>query len=315
VASTHKKRIILAVKILIGILSFYIIYNRLSTIEGFSDTIVQWANQPKIYVIFLIVLCLMPVNWGIESYKWKLITRRIESISYLRAVKSVLSGICIGNIAPGRALEFAAKVVFFKTENRPAVTLIHFINGMFQMLITVMVGVASVIYKSSTTNHSSILFYVIVIAGICLIAVFCWSIMNVKTIQQKLKFIKWFKQIDDAQLEAFPLSLVIKLVGLSILRYIVFTMQFYLVFQVLSPDVQFINAFTSIAAYFLLTSLMPMISVIEPAIRAAIALFVFSNQDSSITVILSSTMIWLINVVVPSVLGYFVILKEKIVIK
>ena len=69
----------------------------------------------------------------------------------------------------------------------------------------------------------------------------------------------------------------------------------------------------SIAAYFMLTSLIPMISVIEPAIRAAIALFVFnSNSDNSVTIVLSSTFIWIINVVIPSAIGYMIILKEKI---
>jgi hypothetical protein len=69
----------------------------------------------------------------------------------------------------------------------------------------------------------------------------------------------------------------------------------------------------SIAAYFMLTSLIPMISIIEPAIRAAIALFVFDNaNDQTITIVLTSTFLWIINVIIPSAIGYIVILKEKI---
>ena len=63
----------------------------------------------------------------------------------------------------------------------------------------------------------------------------------------------------------------------------------------------------------MLTSVIPMISVVEPAIRAAIALFVFSNSgDNSVSVIISSTLLWFINVIIPSVIGYIIILKEKI---
>jgi hypothetical protein len=69
----------------------------------------------------------------------------------------------------------------------------------------------------------------------------------------------------------------------------------------------------SIAAYFMLTSLIPMISFIEPAIRAAIALFVFNNAgDNTIIVVLSSTLVWIINVIFPSIIGYIIILKEKL---
>jgi hypothetical protein len=73
------------------------------------------------------------------------------------------------------------------------------------------------------------------------------------------------------------------------------------------------DVFMSIAAYFMLTSLIPMISFIEPAIRAAIALFVFNNSgDNTVIVVLASTFVWIINVIIPSVIGYVVILKEKI---
>lgn len=265
------------------------------------------------YLILLVVLFLMPVNWGIESYKWKSITKQIEPVSYSTALKSVFSGICVGNIAPGRAMEFLAKIVFFKPENRPGVTVLHFINGMFQMLITVTVGLISITYKLNQHHQSSSFIYAVLTVGILMILFFCWAILNVSFIQQKLKFIKWFKQMDDAKHIRFSKSLIIKLVSLSIVRYAVFTTQFYLIYNSLSPNNNIIQVFMSIAAYFMLTSLIPMISVIEPAIRAAIALFVFNNSgDNTIIVVLASTFVWIINVVIPSIIGYVIILKEKI---
>lgn len=255
----------------------------------------------------------MPVNWGIESYKWKSITNQVEAISYSIALKSVFSGICVGNIAPGRAMEFLAKIIFFKYENRPSITILHFINGMFQMLITVTVGIISVAYKLNQGNGSSNFIYIVLGLGLCMILFFCWAIFNVSFIQHKLKFIKWFKKMDEAQHIQFSKTLILKLISLSIVRYFVFTIQFYLIYNALSPQNDMVQIFISIAAYFMLTSLIPMISVIEPAIRAAIALFVFnSTNDNSVIIVLASTFVWIINVVVPSVIGYIIILKEKI---
>ena len=146
-----------------------------------------------------------------------------------------------------------------------------------------------------------------------MILFFCWAIFNVSFIQQKLKFIKWFKKMGDAQNIRFAKSLILKLISLSIIRYLVFTTQFYLIYNGLSPQNDIMEIFMSIAAYFMLTSLIPMISVIEPAIRAAIALFVFNNTGGdTITIVLASTFVWVINVVIPSVIGYVIILKEKI---
>jgi hypothetical protein len=309
----NKKTISFLIKLLVGVISFWIIYNRLNQIPHLKEQCINWLNEPKMYLILVVVLLLMPVNWGIESYKWQSITKQIEKIPYTTALKSVFSGICVGNIAPGRAMEFLAKIIFFKVDNRPSITVLHFINGMFQMIITVTVGLLSILYKLNQHNQSSSFIIGVLFFGISMLLFFCWAILNVAFIQQKLKFIKWFKHIPETQNIKISKTLIIKLISLSIVRYMVFTTQFYLIYSTLSPQNEYIQVFASIAAYFMLTSLIPMISFIEPAIRAAIALFVFNNAaDGSVIVILASTFVWIINVIVPSVIGYIIILREKI---
>lgn len=308
-----KKTLSLFIKFLIGIISFWIIYNRLNSIPLLKEQCIFWFNEPSMYFILLLVFCLMPLNWGIESYKWKLITSQVEPIAYKTAIKSVFSGICVGNIAPGRALEFLAKIIFFKPENRPSITILHFINGMFQMLITVTVGIIAIAFKLNENHQSSHFIYLAILGGLFMVMFFCWAILNVAFIQQKLKFIKWFQKIDEAKNIRFTKTLIIQLISLSIIRYLVFTTQFYLIYTSLCEQNNTVEIFMSVAAYFMLTSLVPMISVIEPAIRAAIALFVFNNaSDNSVIIILSSTFIWIINVIFPSIVGYLIILKEKI---
>lgn len=308
-----KKIVTSFIKLVIGVISFWIIYNRLSEIPQLKEQCLLWFQEPKMYVILLVVLCLMPINWGIESYKWKSITTQVEAVSYSTAIKSVFSGICVGNIAPGRAMEFLAKIIFFKYENRPSITVLHFINGMFQMLITVTAGIIAITFKLNQTSNSSVFIYTVLAGGLCMILFFCWAIFNVSFIQRKLKFIKWFKKMKEAEHIQFSKALIIKLISLSVVRYFVFTTQFYLIYNALSPQNDIIQVFMGIAAYFMLTSLIPMISVIEPAIRAAIALFVFNHTgDDTITVVLASTFVWIINVVIPSIIGYGIILKEKI---
>jgi hypothetical protein len=290
-----------------------VIYSRLSQIPELSTQLLSWLHQPLIIFVLVASFFLMPINWGIESYKWKLVTQQVESIPYTTALKSVFMGICLGNIAPGRAMEFLGKIYFFKSENKPSVTILHFINGMFQMLITVLVGISAIAYKFQLVHSSAQLVYSIIVFGIVLIIFFCLAILNVSTIQRKLKFIKWFKFSDSTQQLSFSKMLLLKLVVLSMLRYFVFSFQFYLVYRVLSLPMPVMQMASSIAVYFMLTSLIPMISFIEPAIRAAIALFVFNQvNDSYISVVLSATLLWFINVVLPSIIGYLIILKAKI---
>lgn len=303
----------LIIKLLIGVISFWIIYSRLSHIPHLKEQFLQWLAEPTMYVVFIVVLFLMPINWGIESYKWKLITTQIESISYITSVKAVLTGVCIGNVAPGRAMEFLAKIYYFKPHNRPSVTILHFINGMFQMLITLSMGLIAISYKLNESSQTTGMIYVALIAGACMVLFFCWAIFNASYIQRKLRFIKWFKGIGNTDDLRFTKKIVFTLISLSILRYAVFTTQFYIIYHALSPQSLPFQVFLSIAAYFTITSIIPMISFIEPAIRAAIAILVFNSAtDNEATVVLASTLVWIVNVVVPSALGYTIILKEKI---
>ena len=310
--TSFKKILPTFLKILIGVFSLAIIFNKLSQTPELKSHFISILADSKVYTVILIIILLMPINWGIESFKWKLCTAQIEHVSYKTALKSVFTGICLGNLAPGRAMEFVAKIYFFKPDNRPTITILHFINGMFQMLITVVVGLISIAYKLTEHETSNNIVYGIIIGGIGLILFFCWAILNVSFIQKKLKFIKWFDKAGNDDVK-FSLSLIFNLIGLSIVRYLVFTLQFYLIYSTLNPNHQMLAALTSIAAYFIITSLVPMISFIEPAIRAAIALFVFNNaHENSVTIILCATILWLINVVVPSIIGYIIILREKI---
>ncbi len=308
-----KKILALGVKLLIGFASFYIIYIRLRAVPHLGEQFAQWMHEPAIYAALLATLLLMPANWGIECFKWKTITSTVEAISYSKAVKSVFSGICVGNLAPGRAMEFLAKIFFFKPENRPVITVLHFINGMFQMLITVTAGMAALAFKMKGAGSSPTFLYAVLGFGLLMLIVFVLAIRHIAFIQQKLGFIKWFRNIGAEQIVTLRRPMIARLIALSVVRYVVFTAQFYLIYHALSPQSALWQSLAGIAAYFMLTSLVPMISVIEPAIRAAIALFVFNDAgDSTAHVVLASTWLWIVNVVVPSLIGYGIILKEKV---
>ena len=311
-----KKTIALCIKLLIGIISFYIIYHRLNQIPHFKEQCLLWLGNSNMYIVLGIALLLMPINWGIESLKWNMITQQVQKLSYFTSVKSVLTGICIGNVAPGRAMEFLAKIYYFSPENRPRATILHFVNGMFQMLITVTVGLVAIVYKTTTNTQSNMVAYIALSIGLVMISFFCWAIFNVSWIQQKLQYIKWFKRFENSSQLSFSKSLVLKLILLSILRYLVFTAQFFIIYKSLVPQANSYHVFMSVAAYFVITSIIPMISFIEPAIRAAIAILVFNQAtDNETLVALTATLLWLINVVLPSMMGYAIILKEKIKFK
>lgn len=310
----HKKILSILIKIAIGLASFLIIYFRIrkdftpENIILLSDSVLSLTG----IVSLLICLVLIPVNWGLESYKWKLITTPIEPVSFRTASLSVYSGICLGNLAPGRATEFIAKIIFFKPENRPQITILHFVNGMFQLSVTYLVGFIALAYRLNSFGDDYVwVAYTAISSAAVVILIFILCIIKIDWV---LNFItqRISKKKGTGKLEyQFNASLLFQLFGFSVLRYAVFFIQMALLINLFAQTFSFTIAL-GIALYFLITTTIPMISFLEAAIRAAVALIVFKDSGmSGAALALASVTVWIVNIIIPSITGYFILLKQK----
>lgn len=311
---TRKKILSLLIKLLIGVGSFLIIYIRLKSDFTPEKLDLLSTSAFSSIGIFSFVFCLLliPINWGIEAYKWKLITSPIQWVSYKTATKSVYAGVCLGNLAPGRATEFLAKIIFFKIENRPKITVLHFVGGMFQLSITIISGFIALLFMlKDFGGDSAWMTYATSCIGILLLTLLVLSIYKINFILNYIsKKISKESQVEDFNYK-FSARSLIKLFGFSALRYSIFFLQFVLLIFLFQRNIG-VSIFPQIALYFLITTTIPMISVLEAAIRAAVALVVF--KDSGIgnsALALSSLLIWLVNIIVPSIFGYIILLRQK----
>jgi len=311
---TRKKILSFAIKLLVGVGSFAFIYFRLRN-DFTPDKLHLLYNSvfsPTAVFYLSLVLCLIPINWGIESYKWKLITAPVQWVSYRTATKSIYSGLCLGNLSPGRATEFLAKIIYFKIDNRPRITVLHFVGGMFQLSITIIAGLIALLFKLNDFKTDAVwMTYTVPIVGALILSLLVICILKINSILNYIsKKISKDKKIEDFDYK-FKFRSLSQLFGFSIIRYCVFFMQFFILIYVFDRDIT--NAiFPGIALYFLITTTLPMISVIEPAIRAAVALVVFKDAGIDNTALaLSSVLIWFINIIIPSIFGYYFLLRQN----
>jgi len=273
----------------------------------------QAAFSGKGLSLLFLCLLLIPLNWGIEARKWQIITRPVEYISYRRATKSVYSGVCLGNLAPGRATEFLAKIIFFHISNRPKVTVLHFVGGMFQLSVTVVAGLTALIYQLNNFGDDySWMVRTTSVIGVLLLLALIICIYKIDSLLNVIaKRISKGEPMEEFVYRFTPKSLA-QLFGYSILRYAVFYSQFVIILFVFSPLALDYTVFSGIALYFLITTTLPMISVLEAAIRAAVALVVFKGSGISDTILaLSSVLIWLVNIIIPSIFGYLILLRQN----
>ena len=309
----NRKALIFLIKLLIGFACFGFIYYKLK--DQFTDeNLVQLKatfNNFKNVILLLIAFVLLFANWGIECYKWQIITSPIERKSYLVACKSVLTGIFIGNLTPGRIGEFAGRILFFKPEHRGKIGITHFVCGLSQLFITVFVGIPALVFIAiKESGDGGILFPLLAICSFLLLGLI-FLVININAVYKWVSTRKVMARF-NLGVVTYDGRLLWRLILYSLLRYFVFSLQYYLLLYAVGVDSDGLRVICSIAVSFMLMSSIPMISFIEVAVRAAIAIMLFGKfQQNSLQLISASTLLWLINIVLPSVVGYVITVKEK----
>ena len=265
--------------------------------------------------LFVFVYVLMFPNWLIESYKWKLITASIETISFSNAIKGVCAGICIGNLTPGRVGEFAGRLIYFLPENRSKITITHFVCGSTQLFVTVATGVLATISWFTKNTTDTDLFALVLAIALALLAALLFLFIKIDTVYKKIASLKMLSKFNFGEVH-YPKTILIQLLSWSTLRYFVFSSQYVLLLKICGAKGNYFDLLIPVAISFMLMSSIPMISFIEVAIRAGIAIILFSQYISNdLLIVTASTALWFINIITPSIIGYFIILGTKINLK
>ena len=130
---------------------FYSVIGQLHKQPNWKDSIhgmflaATGQQRWKLYCMFL----LMPVNWTLETAKWQIALRPIQSIKFLRAFKAILAGTCIASFTPNRVGEYLGRMLFVDPGNKVVSVAPTILCSMSQMLITLMAGSAGLLlYKN-----------------------------------------------------------------------------------------------------------------------------------------------------------------------
>ena len=98
--------------------------------------------------------------------------------------------------------------------------------------------------------------------------------------------------------------------SLSVLRYLVFSFQFYFLLHMFGVNVSYYNAMIVITSMYVLASIIPSIFIFDVVIKGSVAVYLFSivgvNELSTLYIV---TIMWLLNFVLPSVFGSYYVLN------
>lgn len=298
------------VKLSIVIGAFYFIYNKLTKNPDLNfNVFVDFLSKNDTFslknVLFLLFLTVF--NWFFEILKWQKLVSFVKKISFKNALEQSLGALTASLFTPNRIGEYAAKTIYFSTLFRKRIVLLNLLGNMMQMSVTILFGtIGFLLYVSQYTielNYSKIARFVIILL---LIVSFIGFGVKKSTIS--------IKGISFEKIMLFIVNLPRKIhiygFSFSIIRYLIFSFQFYYVLLIFGVNLNYLETIIVIASMYLLSSLIPSIFIFDVIIKGSVAVYLFSFVGVNELTILSVVMImWVLNFVLPSIFGSYYVLN------
>jgi hypothetical protein len=314
------KNIKLIVKTLIGSMLFlwmaYSIYHQVSRQPNLTNTLqqilTQW-NASKVVLISLVFIFML-VNWTIEAIKWKLLIKSTEHFSILKSLQSVLTGVAVSIVTPNRIGEYMGRILYMRNVNKIKGITVTIVGSFAQLIVTGCLGLVGLVYYIVFIK-SALWLYILLIASIVLSIVLSYLYFNLNVLvawATKFIFLKKIKTYLEV-INRFERKELMSILLLSFLRYGVYTLQFFMLLKVMLVDGNAVDIIFTIWLIFWAMAIVPTIAIAEVGIRGETALFFLLPLSTNQLGIVSSTMLlWLINLIIPALIGCLFIYKMKI---
>jgi len=300
-----KKYILFTVKLLALVVLLTLIYFQLEDkqISILSLTNLLMSLSLYNYILLVIVVLLMPLNWFIEAFKWKILISLInDHFSFQKALKSVLLGVFSGFITPNRIGEFGGRLSIIPKGSRLKALQLSVYGGLAQLIVTTVIGFISSLFIFTKYNNQSLIIFVILFVISILFIFFNFNNLLLFLLKFKItsKYLKKF-MINIELRKSFSLRILL----ITFLRYTIYVTQYVLLFFVFNVDLDFIFLFQIIAIMLFIQTILPTFALLDIGIKGNILLFLLKNYlDNQQVVLIVVFLVWILNLVLPAVIGY-----------
>lgn len=279
---------------------------------------IQDSFSSKLLLNLLAVIGLMFVNWAIEARKWQLAVKPIQPVSFLKSFRAVLSGVSFSVSTPNRVGEYLGRVLYMEEGNRLRTIAVTVVSSMSQLIVTLVMGLAGLIILKPLIEQQQLLSPVWllvliygVVAAIVLLLLFYFRLSWLARWIVRISFLKKYSYLIEAVGE-FDNPVLVRMLGLSLLRYSVFILQYYLLYLFFDVEISWWACCWTVSVSFLLMAVIPTFAIAEVGIKGKVALLITGLYSSNKAGIFFATAgIWFINLVIPAILGSLLILGLK----
>ncbi len=259
--------------------------------------------------LLLAAAALVPVNWGLETLKWRFLARRIEPLTLAAAGRAVLLGLTLGFSTPNRVGDYAARVLMLRSRHRLDALGAVFLGRYAQLVVTVMAGSVGAGYflvehhlrGFPLVQISAVVGLVGVNAALLLALAAGGRVAKALTAVPALR--RWARM--GRVLGAYSTGEMAAVLAWSGGRYVVFASQFGLLLAAFGVQCSLGEGALAVSGTFLLKSLVPSLSALtDVGARELSAVHFFGLLGQPALPVLSASLcLWLLNIALPSAVG------------
>ncbi len=312
-----KKALSLIVKILILVFAAAFIYQKLSNNSNLDNFKALLSRIPprRVGAILILVFLLMFVNWFLEAAKWRSLIKRIQRISFYKAVESVFCGLTLAIFTPNRIGEYGGRIFFLAPRRRILGAIAMGVGAVGQMVITNIFGACAIlwfVWKFYQLNPWLELSLGFITAIFCLF--FLLFYFNIRVIYTWLVQIKFLKKLHKFffVLMRFRRKYLLEIFIYCFARFAVFTSQYCLIINLLLPEMLIFPMVMMIFILFFIQSALPSLDLLDIGVRSLTATYFFGFiTTESVAIMAATACIWLINLIIPAILGSVFVFKLK----
>lgn len=304
---TKTKNNYIWIKLVFGLALLFYIYWKISH-ETFPG---NFELAPDATILLVSFLLLMPLNWMSETWKLKVLTNEIAFKSLLLAV---IAGISTGLLTPSRLGNFIGRAAVSKQETQSKIVINTLLANLAQFQASLLVGLIGLSWFWNEFEINNSVKWLIVLSSVLLssLSLFIYFQPNrilFSFIRKRLS-LQYLEAIERYNTIAIGKKVAVLLI--SLLRYAVFVLQFCLVLWALKVNYLDLNIIPAILLVYLITTLIPSLMLGKLFIREAAAISVFGMLgEPSAIVVLAVFIVWLINLAIPAIIGWLILLKNK----
>lgn len=295
----NRKNIFNLGKLILFIGVLFLVYWQISQFD--ADSWQQFHVSNPLALVIAIV-CVFPNIW-LAYYKWKITLKVVSPKQEGKVVRqSFFAGVVTGMLTPNMVGNFIGRFYYFERVYRIPIILFTLLSNYAQFLASLTFGWFAILFVGeiySIEPSKSLL--VFLGSGLVVAYLLYFFIDNfLSRFKKKSYFLDFRTRLKKNK------SFRIKILGLSLARFVVFTLQFSLVLMAFREDIG-LDSIMAIWQVYLLTMLIPSMFFGKIGVRESVALFVLTGIGmNEFAVLFASLVIWFVNSLSPAILGLII---------